>query len=237
MKKFYLHDGINQTGPFDVEDLKSKGITRESLIWYEGISDWTTADKVKELNSHLELTTPPLLKTKLTSPSPIQIPKSQYENIVNKPKEGGSIGRKLLTLAGIAVLILTSAFVYNQMKHQQHENERQNKINAEEDVKAMIRNNITSYVTADRSDYQYNQLGGIYNLKISVNNKTNYLIDNVKVRVIYIKANGDIWDSRIMDFNLLNPNIKSTIRVPDTERGTSVKYEIVSIKSSALGLN
>jgi hypothetical protein len=80
-------------------------------------------------------------------------------------------------------------------------------------------------------------LGGIYNLKISVNNNTDYLIDNVKVRVIYIKANGGVWDSRIIDFNLLSPHIKSTIKVPDTERGTSVKYEIVSIKSSAVGLN
>lgn len=101
----------------------------------------------------------------------------------------------------------------------------------------MIRNSITSYVTAERSDYQYSGLGGIYNSKISVNNNTDYLIDNVKVIVIYIKANGGVWDSRTVDFNLVGPQTKSTIKVPDTERGASVKYEIVSIKSSALGLD
>jgi hypothetical protein len=232
MKIFYLHDGNNQMGPFDIEDLKSKGISKESAIWYEGLHDWTTADKVEELDALFKLTPPPL-GAKLAIP-PIQ--NIQPKNTANNSK-GGSFGRKLLTLAGIVVLILIGAYIYSQMQHQQYENIRQTQVNAEEDAKAMIRNNITSYVTAERSEYQYSQLGGIYNLKISVNNNTNYLIDNVKVRVIYIKANGDIWDSRIIDFNLLSPHTKNTVKVADTERGTSVKYEIVSIKSSVLGLN
>lgn len=228
MKKFYLHDGINQKGPFDIEELKSQGILKESPIWYEGLQNWTTADKVTDLNDLFKSTTPPPFAAKPATSPPIQT--------YNKPKTGASIGIKLLILTGTIVLILIGVYVYSQVQNQQYENTRQSKINDEEDKKAMIRNNITSYITAERSDYQYRLLGGILNLKISVNNTTNYLIDNVKVRVIYIKADGGVWDSRVIDFNLLNPNTKYTIGVPDSDRGTSVKYEIVSIKSSALGL-
>jgi hypothetical protein len=142
----------------------------------------------------------------------------------------------ILPLTTIIVLIVIGVYFYNQ-------NERQNQIKLAEDIKtneennkARIRNNITAYITAERNEYTYSQLGGIYNLKISVTNNTAYLIDNVKVKIIYIKANGGIWDTRIIDFNMLNPQVKSTIKVADTERGTSIQYEIVSIKSNALGL-
>jgi len=64
-----------------------------------------------------------------------------------------------------------------------------------------------------------------------------YLIDQVKVRVIYLKENGDVWNSRNIDLSLTNPQTNSTIKVPDTERGVSVETNIISIKSSELGLN
>lgn len=59
MKKFYLHNGTEQMGPFDVEDLKQKNINKNTPIWHEGLSDWTTADKINELNDLLLSSTPP----------------------------------------------------------------------------------------------------------------------------------------------------------------------------------
>lgn len=236
MKKFYLHDGANQMGPFGIDDLKTMGINIETPIWYEGLSEWTTVGKVPELNALFNITAPPPFSSRATYPSPNQESLSHQEYTYKPEKQGSSIGKKLLILAGTVVLVLIGIYIYNQVERQRYENARQNLANAEEDAKARIRNNITSYVTAERSGYQYNSLGGIYNLSISVNNNTSYIIDNAKVKVVYIKANGDIWDTRIVDFNLINPQSKATIRVPDTNRGTSVTYEIVSIKSSALGL-
>ena len=226
MKKYFLNDGYQQTGPFNIEELKSKNLNSDTPIWFEGLDEWTTIGKVDELKKIIIVTPPPIQKF---------TPQTKFS--ADLPKQNNSTGRKLLVWGGIVVLGLIGYLAYNQIKHQQYQNHRQNIINAEEDVKAMIRKNITSYVTAERSDYRYSELGGIYNLNISVTNSSNYLIDNVKVRVIYIKANGDVWDSKTVDFYLLNPQTKKTIKVPDTERGIRVKYEIISIKSVALGLN
>lgn len=124
----------------------------------------------------------------------------------------------------------------NQVEHQSYEQAVEANKNSEEEAKARIRNNITSYVTAERSAYNYSSLGGISNLSISVSNSTNYLMDKVQVKVIYIKANGEVWDTKIIDFDLLEPNTKKTIRVEDTNRGVSVQYEFASIHSTALNL-
>lgn len=123
--------------------------------------------------------------------------------------------------------------VYGQINQQQDRAFRQNLVNEEEDNKATIRNNITSYVTAERNEYTYSKLGGIYNLQISVTNNTDYIIDKARVKVTYIKSNGGVWETRYVDFDLIGPQIKKTIKVPDTERGTTINYEIVSIKSNA----
>jgi len=106
----------------------------------------------------------------------------------------------------------------------------------EASVKKMLRNNIRLYVKAESNDYDHKTLGGISNLEISVNNSTDYTLDKVRVKVMYIKANGGIYETKYEDFQTIKPNTKITHNIPDTKRGTSVKYEISSVKSKALGL-
>ena len=236
MKKYFLHDGSEQEGPFDIEELKSKNLNRDTPIWFEGLDEWTTIGKVDELKEIITATPPPFA-TKLASPLPVQKSATQQKVFVDKPKQSSSTSRRILIIGGVVVLALIGIFIYNQIQHQQYQSDRESTINAEEDTKAMIKKNITSYVTAERNEYTFNELGGISNLKISVTNSTDYVLDNVRVKVIYIKANGEVWDSKMVDFNMIDPQTKSTIKVGDTERGTSIQYEIVSIKSNALGLN
>ena len=217
MKKFYLHTGTLQEGPFSVEELQSRNISADVNVWYEGLTNWVPAASVGELKSLFG--TPSL---------PPQYPE--------RKKSWFSTKRILFILVGI-VLILVAVYIQQQI-------EENNRLAAEarsdrlaEDIKKNIRENITSYVTAGRSEYSYRNLGGIYGLKISVNNSTNYILDNVRVKVTYIKANGGIWKVKMIDYNLVDANTKITQRIPDEDRGVSVEYEIVSIRSRALGLN
>lgn len=106
----------------------------------------------------------------------------------------------------------------------------------EASVKKMVRNNILLYVKAVSNDYEHNRLGGITNLEISVNNPTDYTLDKVRVKIMYVKANGSVWETKYEDFNTIKPNTKVTHKIADTKRGTSIKYEISSVKSKALGL-
>jgi hypothetical protein len=106
----------------------------------------------------------------------------------------------------------------------------------ESNVKKLVRNNILLYVKAESNDYEHNRLGGITNLEISVNNPTDYTLDKVRLKIMYVKANGSIWDTKYEDFNTIKPNTKITHKIADTKRGTSVKYEISSVRSKSLGL-
>lgn len=225
MKKFYFHDGSTQQGPFDIEDLKTKKLTKNTPVWYEGLKEWTIAGEVDELKGILIVTPPPITKNSMQF-QPVSNSNPQNYPSIQNPEPDNSLKGNLFLIGGIILFGLLGFWIFNLINNQQTQNEIER-----------IRNNITFYVTSENSDYRYSDLGGIYDLSISVNNNSDYLIDEVKVQVIYIKANGDVWDTRIVDFNFLNPHTKNTIKVPDTERGTSIKHEIVSIKSAALGLN
>jgi hypothetical protein len=59
MKQFFYTDGTTQFGPFTIEELKGKGITRETMVWYEGMGDWKKAGEVPELYQLYSSVTPP----------------------------------------------------------------------------------------------------------------------------------------------------------------------------------
>ncbi len=59
MKKYFIHDGTSQLGPFDLEELASKNLHADTPIWYDGLSDWTTAGKLDELKDIVVHTPPP----------------------------------------------------------------------------------------------------------------------------------------------------------------------------------
>ena len=63
---FYLNDGIKQ-GPFTLEQLAqwptSREIEVDTLIWFQGISDWTPASELAEFHSILGMPAPEIENT------------------------------------------------------------------------------------------------------------------------------------------------------------------------------
>ena len=49
MKKYFYIKDESKIGPFNIEDLKLEGIKRDTLIWFQGIKNWTKASEVTEL--------------------------------------------------------------------------------------------------------------------------------------------------------------------------------------------
>ncbi|MGC4100793.1 DUF4339 domain-containing protein [Ferruginibacter sp.] len=242
MKKYYLHNGTQQEGPFDFEELKLKNLTGNTPVWFEGLSEWTTIENVEELKSIIVVTPPPFA-AKTAAPPPIQEPIVQEEYPGNNQQKNNATLRKLLMLAGLIVIVLIGIFVYNQILHKDAEHTQDVIKNLDEEAKkeeeqkkAAVKSNISTYITAENNEYFSPTLGGIKNLKVTVSNKTDYLIDKVKVNIKYIKLSGEVWDTKLIEFNLLEPNTKLTKQIEDTERGTKVQLEIVEIKSSVLGL-
>lgn len=75
MKKYYLHNGTENIGPFDTDELKTKAITKNTEVWCEGMEAWRKAGEVDELKNSLTVL-PPHIKSFSTAP-PIQTPPFQ----------------------------------------------------------------------------------------------------------------------------------------------------------------
>jgi len=115
MKKFYLHIGTDQQGPFDIEDLKAKNITKETSIWFEGLPEWTTADKIDELKELFSKTTPPPFATKTTTPPPIQKAPIQQTTPVPVPSKKSKTGRNVLIGITLLIIVVGGIFVANNV--------------------------------------------------------------------------------------------------------------------------
>jgi hypothetical protein len=79
MTKYFLHDGNQEQGPFDIEELKLKNLTKDTSVWHEGLENWTTAGELTELNDLIIRKTPPPLfkpqeEVKSTPPKVEQAP-------------------------------------------------------------------------------------------------------------------------------------------------------------------
>ncbi|MEO6131396.1 MAG: CD225/dispanin family protein [Saprospiraceae bacterium] len=51
MEQYYYTDGKERYGPFTMEQLKGRNVTQETLVWKEGMPDWTAAKNISDLQS------------------------------------------------------------------------------------------------------------------------------------------------------------------------------------------
>ena len=71
MKTYYYLNGIDKYGPFTIEELKSKGLNKDSLIWTDGMDSWKRISEVDEVANCILGKTPPPLPTSNTKIPPI----------------------------------------------------------------------------------------------------------------------------------------------------------------------
>jgi len=61
MKKYFYSNGKEKHGPLSLDELKQDDISKDTLIWFEGLDDWTLAGELDEMKPILELQPPPIL--------------------------------------------------------------------------------------------------------------------------------------------------------------------------------
>jgi uncharacterized membrane protein YhaH (DUF805 family) len=67
MKKYFYSIDNEKQGPFSIEELSDKNITDETLIWFEGLEDWTPAKEVEKIIAILELHPPSIPSPEITN--------------------------------------------------------------------------------------------------------------------------------------------------------------------------
>jgi len=60
MREYYYTDGQDRFGPFTLDQLKDKGITPETRVWFMGIPDWKVAKEIPELTCLFSEFPPPV---------------------------------------------------------------------------------------------------------------------------------------------------------------------------------
>jgi hypothetical protein len=86
-------------------------------------------------------------------------------------------------------------------------------------------------VSVQVNDYEVKLLGGIRNLDVTVQNFSEHLLDEVTVKIDYLKPKGEIISSEVVTINNIKSGEAKTIEVPPSSRGVKVKYSIVDVHS------
>jgi hypothetical protein len=97
--------------------------------------------------------------------------------------------------------------------------------------KAPKKMNLRKLVQLEANDYQVGLLGGIKDLRLLVTNQSGFLLDRVKIKLQYLKPNGDVLKTE--NLSILNVNAKSSksLAVAPHKRGVKIKYLITDIQS------
>ncbi len=216
MKEYYTHNGKDNRGPFNIEELKDQKITKDTPVWSNDMQNWKKAGEVDELKSILSNNPPPLKK----------IQKSEYQ----KPKKSNFLKYLIIAISIIAFLAIGSNIISEN-------NTNQDNFTSEDDsINIQLRNNITSLVQVTTNQYSVDAFGGISNLDIIATNNTDYTIDEIKVAIAYIKKNDGVFKTEYLTFNNIPPKQNKSLSAPNSNRGLSVTLTKQSIKSTELNL-
>lgn len=264
MRKYYLHDGQSQQGPFDLEELKTRNITPDTFIWCDSLPEWTQAREIDELKvlftaapPPFKKSTPPQFNQPLPSyyePGEIPATKDRKPFIIglaaacivfitiiyfaNNKTEAAEAAESTQNNTESAISTDTIATVDpNQIKLQELEEKERQRQAANEalTMKNMeFRNNWSNYIYSETNDYRVDSWGGIYGLVVSAHNGTDRILDEVIVSVDYYKENGSLYTTKNVPIYNIQPNTSGSISVPDVNRGTRIEVKISKITSKTL---
>ena len=140
--KYFIVENNKQSGPFSIYELKDKGITSETLVWAEGMTDWTPAWKVDELRAFLfntrDASTPPPLPEDMEHPAAAQAePAAAIEK-----KKGSSCLKRMFVGFLFLLAVLLVAMAVSCPSEQAHKNKIKEKITLALEQSAQRNNNL-----------------------------------------------------------------------------------------------
>ncbi len=252
--QYYIYINREPQGPYTIEQLKEVGISKESIVWHEGLDSPTKALKLKALEQLFTITPPPLIPQ--TTPLLKEI-SSDNENIpvVNKSeiaeensgsKKGktvsrGNIFKKVLAVMFVAVLLFWGFAIYVDSSRYTGNRAFEGAVNTAiynreiDKEKEKYRNNIGDYLNPHPNSYSKDLVfGGIWDLQIKMDNKTPYVLDQVAVEVSYYKTNGERHKVETIYFRNIAPGERQRLSAPNSSKGVRVKCSVKDVSSSAL---
>jgi len=84
-------------------------------------------------------------------------------------------------------------------------------------------------VTVLSNQYKRVPFGGIRNLQLTVYNRSAAELQKVVVELQYLKPSEQPLKTQLVEFESIAPNSSATIKIPDTNRGIDIAYEIKKV--------
>jgi chromosome segregation ATPase len=170
MKKYFLHNGTESSGPFDFEELKIKKITKTTPVWFEGMEHWKIAGEIDELKSVFLVIPPPIASFSEVPPAPIQASKQENRKIMGLSKYAfWAVSGFLIVAVGTIVLNTLQENRSQELKLKNHKTEVENyqlelkqKELEEEKIQAVIQEKIEAErLVRDKKQSANNRLSEI----------------------------------------------------------------------------
>jgi hypothetical protein len=208
MKKYFLHVGNEQQGPFDLDELRTKGITKKTQIWYDGLPDWIDAENCDELKELLKSSTPPPFKKDVNAK---QIKKtSNTWNIIR------------FSIIGVVVLIFLIAWLKNIKDNSYYE-----KVMTVEELEFA---NPANFLTVE-GKYSENFWGDKINLNcVFTNTATIASYKDITLRITYYtKTKTSLGTKDYIIYEVFNPKSKKPInlKIENFKNVNSVDIDII----------
>ena len=223
MRQYFYSDGQQQLGPVTKEELQSKGITKETLVWYEGLSEWKKAGEVEDLADFFpniptpppipeqKTTTPPSMpKVETTPSSPVSPESEEKKEEEDSPKKT----RKIIFICmGIIAVIIVAVMIFNDSPNS-YSNYPKTEAELRAELKMKEQNNPLNYLTdeevyltKDVKMFKQNYKGTITGF--IVNNATMAKYKDVEIEVIYYSQTETVirTDNYVI-YNYYEPNSK-----------------------------
>lgn len=232
MKKYYLHTGNEQQGPFDLHELGRKNLRHDTPVWFDGLSDWTLAYNVEELRELIKRSMPPESVHKTVNPPLLlkqQLPPIPPALAASKKKKDKS---ELFVIGGAIVLLVIAILVYEMnenilSKSKTNSNSYQNKVTS---VAEIEKANPKQFLTVSGT-FNPNLFGTKVTIQGVVTNKAtvaNY--KDVEVKIIFYSETGTEIDSKnyfIYDYFPAHSTTDFTLKVEKPDACTTIGIEVV----------
>ena len=98
--KYYYLEGIEKKGPYTLEELRSRNLSSDTMVYREGRQKWSRLSDFEDINSKIEL-----------GPNKI---KKEIKNDINKYNWNKKNNKKLFISIIVVFLVITSYFVYQR---------------------------------------------------------------------------------------------------------------------------
>jgi hypothetical protein len=115
MSQYYIVQNGKQEGPYTTDQLQAMKLSKDNLVWCEGMDNWEQAGNIEELKSIFKASPPPVPIDKIPSHIPIKLPPVPPINVSKPPKDKKAIGLVVGIVGLFAVLVIIGVVVINQI--------------------------------------------------------------------------------------------------------------------------